>query len=268
MLEGIAMIRRIRLSVGIGVVALAIGSAGLWLAVRPAHGATKATSGLVVSATSKLSPRGPALRSEAEATSNLTQQTRSQSSVVTNLKREADWGRPERKTALWAKPLADRKEWGAAPATAGESVPPANSAPHGRTLAAPRLDSVMGQFHNRIQGRFHLKRIICMIDNSVAYDQPVAADEVGLFDRVLRPGKHTVSVVADYDDNPTSLIGSLEGYHFHLSTSQPIVIHRGDTAQVSVTARSYGGPTTALSERLSLTMNVSDEPTRAPGAGT
>ena len=132
-----------------------------------------------------------------------------------------------------------------------------------RTAVPPESGTVIGEFDSRLRAKFELRRIICSVDNAIVYDRPTAADEVVLFRRVLAPGKHVVSLMANYDGDPDSPSSFLEGYHFDVFARRPFVVRRGDTTLVSITGQE--SPTGDFRDRLSLAVNVSEEPSRALG---
>ena len=145
----------------------------------------------------------------------------------------------------------------ATPSAQGATMTARHMPENGRTMATSA--TVAGRFQNGIGGRFQLRRVICSVDGTVTYDQPTGAREVALFDRTLRPGRHSISIVADYAESPDSALGLFEGRHFHLSAGETLYVRPGEAVKVTATSREGGGLRTALGDRLLLTINTADQ---------
>jgi hypothetical protein len=73
--------------------------------------------------------------------------------------------------------------------------------------------------------------------------------EIELFDGVVVPGEHTLSVHLEYVGQGHVLFPYMEGYRFKVWTSHTFTAAEGKVLKLRVTAYERGGPTTPMGER-------------------
>jgi hypothetical protein len=131
---------------------------------------------------------------------------------------------------------------------ASRSVPATKTKPKTNGFA-------MGSFRDLTGPTFALSRVTCQIDGRTVYSGP-GGKSLRLFQGELPPGRHTVTVQADYRIKNAGPFFYTKGFQFKVLSGRRFDVGAGRPVQVSVVGYERGGPTRDYDERLALAIDA------------
>ncbi len=111
---------------------------------------------------------------------------------------------------------------------------------------------------NQMGGTFQLVKIAYFLDRSPVYNQADESGEMGemeevhLYESIIAPGDHTVSVELEYRGRGHGLFSYLQGFRFRVNSSHTFTIAGGKEIAIEGIGFEQGGPLTAIEERPSV----------------
>jgi hypothetical protein len=118
---------------------------------------------------------------------------------------------------------------------------------------------VSARLRNHTGSMLRLTKISYFLDGAPIATQDFAdgasAGDLGEVSRVMQPGGHVLSVVAEYQGS-AGLFSYFDGYRYRAEASRKFDATSGSATQITVLAFERGGPTVAVEKRLALAFKV------------
>jgi len=94
-------------------------------------------------------------------------------------------------------------------------------------------------------------------------------EEIQLYESIITPGDHTVSVEIEYRGYGHGIFSYLQGYRFRVNSSHTITIAGGKEVVIEGIGFEQGDPLTAIEERptIRFTEQIRDLAATSPGGG-
>jgi hypothetical protein len=126
---------------------------------------------------------------------------------------------------------------------------------------------------NEMSGTFQLVKLSYFLDRSPIYQQSDESgelgdlDEINVYESIIAPGDHTISVEIEYRGYGHGIFSYLQGYRFRVNSSHTITIAGGKEVTIEGIGFEQGDPLTAIEERptIRFTEQIRDLTTGAGG---
>jgi hypothetical protein len=126
---------------------------------------------------------------------------------------------------------------------------------------------------NEMSGTFQLVKLSYFLDRSPVYQQVDDSgelgdlDEINVYESIIAPGDHTISVEIEYRGYGHGIFSYLQGYRFRVNSSHTITIAGGKEVTIQGIGFEQGDPLTAIEERptIRFTEQIRDLSTPASG---
>ena len=126
---------------------------------------------------------------------------------------------------------------------------------------------------NEMSGTFQLVKLVYLLDSSPVYQQVDDSGELGdleeinVYESIIAPGDHTVSVEIEYRGYGHGIFSYLQGYRFRVNSSHTITIAGGKEVVIQGIGFEQGDPLTAIEERPTIRFTEQIRDLAATGGG-
>ena len=108
---------------------------------------------------------------------------------------------------------------------------------------------------NEMSGTFQLVKLSYFLDRAPVYQQVDESgelgdlDEISVYESIIAPGDHTISVEIEYRGYGHGIFSYLQGYRFRVNSSHTVTIAGGKEVTIEGIGFEQGDPLTAIEER-------------------
>jgi len=108
---------------------------------------------------------------------------------------------------------------------------------------------------NEMSGTFQLVKLSYFLDRSPIYQQTDESgelgdlDEINVYESIIAPGDHTISVEIEYRGYGHGIFSYLQGYRFRVNSSHTVTIAGGKEVTIEGIGFEQGDPLTAIEQR-------------------
>jgi hypothetical protein len=108
---------------------------------------------------------------------------------------------------------------------------------------------------NEMSGTFQLVKLSYFLDRAPVYQQVDESgelgdlDEISVYESIIAPGDHTISVEIEYRGYGHGIFSYLQGYRFRVNSSHTVTIAGGKEVTIEGIGFEQGDPLTAIEQR-------------------